>query len=702
MGALGNLANALMDSTNAVTNVYDDYLTKQATLSTQTKNIQLQNDINGQLARLRQSSPDDYEQWNTDINTFFEQVKAGMSNKDSPYYCKNNLQAEQFTKILDQNQVNVSDQVNRMVQQQEVQKSRIDVNKGLLGLQEAGLAGQEYYDEAKKLVDSAYAIGAYSQEEYEQMLDTNFLTGYSAMYQNMFDDTVYAAIERGDSWEKIKGMMQEQAPAMMKTDGDNMPTAFDKQGFDKKIFDNLERQFKAKQQDVWDQTEKKFADYYDRMLDQRTLEGRNNVAQQARYFIDSVKNTGKASADQITKWTNRFTLEDYLDPAGTTTKSQAKAAINKLDPKDAMNFFLNSIKRGDESDLGGPSTVYNSYELFKGKCMDELLKINPDYTYTELEQSCPTVMEYLEYAKKSLPPMMQDVVESAKNMLNACLGDEGAKEEINGVMDIVYDMLFEVNISDFDAAQQKVYKDRIARAINSKYGSKLEKDKNYKWLKDETSISAITNYKQGVFGQEKALAQAMQARENNPDIYYKDMYGNDKFWMGEDVQNGLTLIENAERQMVADAIKYKTGKDIDPAEIPAAYESDGVNDVNARNIYTVDGNDYYFTSKDGKHVTMYEKKTGEKEWHEAKTKEQQEKYDSPRETAKRAIQDIDVSTVPPFKVPASGVMPETQYSQKQWNSMNNIQKKNVIMSLLSKYPDEMQQWLDEQPDKKKK
>jgi hypothetical protein len=200
----------------------------------------------------------------------------------------------------------------------------------------------------------------------------------------------------------------------------------------------------------------------------------------------------------------------------------------------------------------------------------------------------------------------------------------------------------------------------------------------------------------------------MQARDNNPDIYYKDMYGNNKFWMGEDVQNGLTLIENEERQMVADAIKYKTGKNIDPKSIPSQYENDGINDKNARNIYTIDGKDYYFSTKDGKHVTMYEKKTGINpetkeayEWEESKTASQQEKYDSPRETAKRAVQNIDVSTVPPFKVPASGVMPETTYSQEQWNSMNNVQKKNIIMSLLAKYPEEMQDWLDKQPDKTK-
>ena len=90
MGALGNLANALMDSTNAVTNVYDDYLTKQAKLSTDIKTSQLQNEINTELARIRQTS--NFEDWNTEINNFFQQVKSGMSDKNSSYYCQNTLQ----------------------------------------------------------------------------------------------------------------------------------------------------------------------------------------------------------------------------------------------------------------------------------------------------------------------------------------------------------------------------------------------------------------------------------------------------------------------------------------------------------------------------------------------------------------------------------------------------------------------------------
>lgn len=697
MSELGNFTQALMGAANNTSNVINNYVTNQAKLSTQSKQIKLQADINNELMKIQQSS--DYSNWQKNMNNFFSRVKSGMSDKNSQYFCENNLQAEMFESILSENQVGVTQKVNQMVYGAQKDHAIVDYNNNL-ELYAQQYTGQDYITKANEGAKLLYDCGYINEEQLQKQYDTNFQRAYIDVNLKLYSDSVADAVKNNMSEDQFIADIKSKTTELMAIDTAGLPKNFDKEAMDEALEKQGRSNYRAYVQDVQNRNETQLSEVYTKMLTYNTAEGRNAIRMQGQAMLAQM--TGlQIDNSSRNKYAQYFALENYLD-GGTTTKSQAKAAINKLEPKDAMNFFLNAIKRGDESDLGGPATVYNSYELFKGKCMDELLKINPEYTYTELEQSCPTVMEYLEYAKQKLPPLMQDVVEDAKNMLESCLGDKEAATQINGVMDLVYDMLFEANISDFDAAQQKVYADRIARAINSKYGSKLEKDKKYNWLKKETNISAITNYQQGVFGQEKALAQAMQARENNPDIYYKNMYGNEMFWMGEDVQKGLTLIENAERQMVADVIKYKTGKDIDPASIPAAYESDSINDVNARNIYTVNGHDYYFTSKDGQHVTMYEKKTGEKEWHEAKTKEQQEKYDSPRETAKRAIQDIDVSTVPPFKVPASGVMPETQYSQKQWNSMNNIQKKNVIMSLLSKYPDEMQQWLDEQPDKKKK
>jgi hypothetical protein len=160
--ALQNLMDSVYGFANTAANVTSDIATKQAKLSTQTKNIQLQTDINAELIRIRQSS--DFENWNTNINDFFERVKNGMADKDSPYYCQNNLQAEQFNQILSQNQVSVSDQVGKMVQQRQMEKSIVDVqNSKTLLAQMTG--GQQYIDQANELDRGLYESGAISLEQ---------------------------------------------------------------------------------------------------------------------------------------------------------------------------------------------------------------------------------------------------------------------------------------------------------------------------------------------------------------------------------------------------------------------------------------------------------------------------------------------------------------------------------------------------------
>ena len=184
MGALGNFTNALLDAANTTSDVYNKYLTKQAELSTDIKNSQLQIEINAELARIQQST--DFENWNTEINNFFEKRKSAMADKNSSYYCQNNLQAEMFTKILDQSLISVTNHVNNMVIQEQKQKNKIDVNKSIINNKNLGLAGQELYDANKALLDKAQEVGTYSQAEYEQMNEAIFYDSYSSMYYNLW------------------------------------------------------------------------------------------------------------------------------------------------------------------------------------------------------------------------------------------------------------------------------------------------------------------------------------------------------------------------------------------------------------------------------------------------------------------------------------------------------------------------------------
>lgn len=714
---------AALESAGSVSNTLNDYLTKQATLSTQTKNIQLQNDINGKLAQIKQDSK--FENWNTEINSFFTQIKSGMSNPNSPYYCQNNLQADMFTKILEQNQVSVSDTVNRMVMQEERSKTRIDINKGILNLKNMGLAGQQFYDEAKKLIDGGRAVNAYTQEEYEQMNDTIFYDGYSGMYENMFEETAREAIKRGDSMDKIWNMMQERASAFMKTDGSNMPVAFDKESFDAKIKKGLQARYNAIQQDIWNETEKQCASIYDNILDQRTAEGRNLQRTKGRNYLDSVKDTGLISPDQLTKWTARFALENYYSPEGTTTSSQRKSAASKMDPQDYIDFYMNAIKNGDTT------TVYNAWKDFQDDVLDEYRQVtgNYDASIVDVEKAFPKVGKFLEYASNNLPPDFQDVVNYAENVISATLNTKDNKtkyeEEFNSTLDIVKDILFDMDIKNAGPEAKKEIKARVTRAINANLGGVLEKQKDYKeyFGKDYEGIKTLSDYREGVIeSKEERMAKAIRERDANPDLVYTKANGVEVPYA---LQEGLARLENDERSEIKELIKSRTGKDISDGDIKMSYESDGRNDITARRRYTIDGVDYRFRTEDGKHIILEKKKNGERGgdesndntgWETVKTVSQQKEYDSPKAVTKRT--EAEVTSIVKktnwnkTNIPAGGftytdengkqqkltyIDPEGDekvINQTYWKHLRPNEQKRIIMDWMEKEPEAAKAWLD--------
>ncbi|MBO7732310.1 MAG: hypothetical protein J6S67_07150 [Methanobrevibacter sp.] len=678
-----NFTNTLLDSANTISSVVNDYNTKQAQLSTDLKTSQLQLEINAELARIQQST--NFEDWNKEINNFFEQKKNAMSDKNSNYYCQNNLQAKMFSSILDQKLISVTDHVNNLVIQEQREKNKIDVNKGIINNKNLGLVGQDLYDANKALLDKAQAVRTYSQAEYEQLNDAIFYDSYSSMYYNMFRDTAEEAIKRGDSLDKIWDWMQSNSTAMMKVDKDQMPAGFDKEALDNKIKNELQRDYNAKQQDIWNQTEANFANYYDNMLDQRTAEGRNKVAQQARYYIDSVKGTGLASPDQITKWTSRFVLEDYLDPAGTTTKSQAMAALSKLPAQSQIDFYIGQWKKGSKGEEGGIAGLYNAYNLFKDSVLKQAQAIKPDATWTDVEEACPVVMKFFEQAKTQFSniPGMSDVIDNAKEMLEVI----GIKSEALGsAMDIVNDMLFEVDVSDMDGSTKEKYVKRVAVAFNSLYGNELEKKKNYEWLKDEPGMEAITNFKIGVTGNEKNLAQALYTLQNNPDLVYKDKTQKVQEAYGTDIKRGLINIEAEEKNEIARYIKATEGRSINTGAISSDWEEDGAYDVKATRVYTIDNQQYRLSSPDGKSLVIETKKAGDNKdaWKPTQSTKQVEKQNSAGEAKDRKTLEkesdnkIMASTQMPKAMQAAGKFTDDD-PRYDWANTNNIEDRQYML-----------------------
>ena len=712
MTNIADFTNALFDAVNTGVNIKEDYITKEAQQSTRNKQIQLKADIQQQMDEIRRSSTSD--QWQTKINDYFQSVKSSMSNKNSLYYCKNNLQADMFNNILDEAQLTVSNEVRNLVFKADRDKALVDYQNSLETLAQTETP-ENYLRLANEGAKNLFDLGFIDETQLQQLYNTNFDRGYINTAMKMFNSTAEAAIKRGDSEETVIDMVFQNMPQLMATDTAGLPKLRDTTQLKETLTKDMKQQFRAKQQDIWNQTEKKCAQIYDSIMDQRTAEGRNTQRLSGRVFLDSVKNTGMISPDQLSKWTYKFALEDYYSPEGTTTKSQRKAAASKMDPQDYIDFYTNAIKNGDAT------TVYNAWKDMQDDMLAEFKVItgNENANIVDLEKAYPKIGKFLEYAKNNLPPDFQDVVSYAENVIKTTLNtkdDKDAyKEEFNSTMDLVYDIVFDADIKNMGPDAKKELKTRITRAINANLGGVLQKQKDYKqYFENYEGIETLSDYRIGVIKSDEArMAQAMKERDANPDLVYTKANGVEVPYA---LKEGLARLENDERGQLKELLKSRTGKDISDGDIKMSYESDGRNDVTARRRYTINGMDYRFRTEDGKHIILEEKKNGTSDWQQVKTVSQQKEYDSPKAVAKRTEKEVESivnkTNWKKTSIPEGGFTytdddgnqqkltytdPEGEekvINQSYWKYLRAGEKKRIIMDWMEKDPEAAKKWLD--------
>ena len=360
MANLADLTNSIFDTINTGASIANDYTQKQATLSTQTKNIQLQNDINAELMRIRQSS--DFENWNTNINNFFTRVKSGMSNKDSPYYCQNNLQAEMFTKILEQNQVNVSDQVGKMVQQRQMEKSIVDVQNSKTMLAQM-TSGQEYINQANELDRGLYESGAISLEQYQQQKDLNYAKAYEDMHIKTFDASLNDALAQNKSFEAFYADVKSVMPELKATDTSGLEKVVDKTSMDSSIEKLCRQTYNARLSDIQQGNANALSAIVQEMRQKNTAEDKVNVARKGQLAMNRMQGLKLSESDRL-QYSAIFELAlggDSLKGSGSGSGSKSptdtyEKLINAA-PDTALQLWLDG-KNGNVYDV--TQTVSNA------------------------------------------------------------------------------------------------------------------------------------------------------------------------------------------------------------------------------------------------------------------------------------------------------------------------------------------------------
>lgn len=683
MADILQFTNALLDSANTVSNVVNDYQTKQANLSTQTKNIQLQNDINGQLARIRQSA--NFEDWNTQINDFFTQVKSGMSNKDSPYYCQNNLQAEQFTKILEQNQVNVSEQVGRMAEQRQAEKDILDVQNKKTMLAEM-TAGQDYIDQANELDKLLYESGRITQEQYQQSKDQNYIKAYQNMYLKTFDASLDSALAQNKSFESFYADIEKSIPELKATDTYGLERVMDKTSLNEAIKKTCQQNYKARLADIQQGNADKLSQIVQQMRQNNTAEGKLAVARQGQMAMNRMLGLQLSETDRL-KYSALFELSlgDGLGGSGKPTdsyetliKASPDTAVQLwLDGKNGnlydvtqvvsdnlvKEWFTGNYKENYEKDYAERNEDYET--IYRGKTSTDSLT---DVIAKQVAEKFPTAKNYIDDNFKNL---IKDIYDNPKQYGDATVGQLSLF-----ILDWLGESTSDMTDDDFVAAFKKHVNDCYVESC--KY---MEFNKKDELVKTYDATNA------------KDIASAAQYLHDKDFVF---TYNGQDMWAGQskealEAKGGLV-------DVMKNAVAGTIGADASGLDF---YYQRTKNDMTSVPIITYKGNAYEVNAtEDGKGFTVKNLTTGEvmdgvipnnkaarkEEKAEAKAEVKaasQATATTKKEREQKTQESLTASKTTPKAVDVANVI-SAEEKEWKWGTSTNDDKKIILNQAINK------------------
>lgn len=545
MAKITEAVNALFDSANTVAGVVNDYTAKQAELSTRTKNIQLQTDINDELNRIKQSSTAD--KWNTEINGFFERVKSGMSNPESPYYCRNNLQARQFEAILDQNQVNVSEHVNNLVMQRQREERIVGVQNAKAQLAQM-YSGQEYIDKCNELDRGLYEGGDIGPEDYQKQMDVNYLTGYRKMHTDVFDGSFSTALEKGKSAEGFWQDIKNAVPDLKARDIKGLEKILDKTATDENLKKEAYSYYNARLSDIQQGNANTLSEIEQRMRQSNTAEGKLNIALQGQQAMNSMLGL-KLSENDRRKYAAVFELtinggvKGSGSGSGSSKPSESFDELVKVAPGEALELLKNNpelcpydaaeiysmrltkwfmaedYKENYDKDNQGRAETFD--RLYEHSTAKETIA---DGIFKEIKDKYPTLAGYIDSKAKTLKDYVK---KNAKNVSEADL------EQVSAWC-VDWALSANGNMTDAD------FKKDFDNMINTFYVSNIK----------SVTLNDKGNLKQ-TFNANKAgdIAKAAQIASEN-DFVFTDQYGAESWAPGKkealEAEGGIVnVLQNA-------------------------------------------------------------------------------------------------------------------------------------------------------------
>ena len=199
--ALGKFNNAVLSSASSFFDMANERLEEQAKYDASNIQIKLEREANSYLRELQKSNS--YETWTDDMDSFFDQCRNDMENKDSGYYCRNNYTAKLVDSLIESTRNGYQNKI-ALAADAKIKDLNIAKYNESCSIIDQTTSGQANIDSKNAILKGLYTNQSIDSTTYQQQLQANYYKGTLQNYtQNFNDDIISAGIGAGKDFESL-------------------------------------------------------------------------------------------------------------------------------------------------------------------------------------------------------------------------------------------------------------------------------------------------------------------------------------------------------------------------------------------------------------------------------------------------------------------------------------------------------------------
>ena len=320
---------ATLQATSDVANTVDQMKEKKSQRDLRNKSLQLEKDLNDFSLELEQRG--DWENWNKDIDDFFQKRVSQMKDKNSPYYCDLPRTAERFQNILGEAKNNYTYKVGQMVIQHDKQQAVVDFQNSLEVTKQL-YYGQARYDKDNEGAKQLLNDGTFNPAQYDNFIKTNYIKILTDMYTDYGESLLDPGINAGKTENEIWADIDREIPALKLYGKDGLEIAVDTTNLKNQAKKDLESKYNARVKDTQSRNNGQLSEIYTQMRGAQSAEQRQQIAAKGRKELSRMTGLQLDPHDRKT-WAIAFDLVDIYDksPEGINSVRVNNQAVKKLE-----------------------------------------------------------------------------------------------------------------------------------------------------------------------------------------------------------------------------------------------------------------------------------------------------------------------------------------------------------------------------------